>query len=100
VQAKKAYRGNRITGSLILNLYFRWRLMAVLSLFLMSNESWIVIELLIRDIDTVCARNFEEVGHFCTSLFVDIHKVIMDNFLRSNMPRDGLSTPYSIVFFR
>jgi hypothetical protein len=35
VQAKKAYRGNRITVSLILNIYVRWRLMAVLALFLM-----------------------------------------------------------------
>jgi hypothetical protein len=65
MQAKKAYRGNRITASLVLILYVRWRLMAVLSLFLMPKELWIVMELLIRDIDTVCARKFEEVGHFC-----------------------------------
>jgi hypothetical protein len=64
VQTKKAYRRNRITASIILHFYVRWRLMAVLSLVLISNESWIVMVLLIRDIDTVCARNFEEVGHF------------------------------------
>ena len=65
VQAKKAYRGNKIAASLSLTLYVRWRLMTVLSLFLMLKESWIIMELLIRDIDRVCARNFEEVGHFC-----------------------------------
>lgn len=64
VQAMKANRGSRNTALLIFNLYVRWRLMAVLPLFLMSHESGIVMKLLIRDIDTVCARNFEEFGHF------------------------------------
>jgi len=98
VQAMKAYRWSINTASLILNLYVRWRLMAVLPLLLMSHESGMVIELLIRDIDTASARNFEEVGHFCIEISFGIHKVITDNFLRSSMPRDELSAPYSIVF--
>jgi len=43
VQAMKANRGSRNTASLILNLYVRWRLTAVLPLLLMSHESGMVI---------------------------------------------------------
>jgi len=64
VHAMKANRGSRNTAPLFLNFYVRWKLMAVLPLFLMSHESGMLMELLIRDIDTFCARNFEKVGHF------------------------------------
>jgi hypothetical protein len=58
---------------------------AELSLFLMSHESGIVIELLIREIDTACARKFEEICHKKKLLWIiSLHPVCTetDSLLR------------------
>lgn len=48
VQAMKENRGSGTAASLILNLYIRWKVMTVFLLYLMSHESGLVMELLIR----------------------------------------------------